>query len=751
MRRLLLALLGPGVIIGAFVTWITRPADTTPTAAVSAMDATLAEAPPEFVSVGPSVAARDIDFKMLGRRIGLSPGAALTMDGSGPAHWYAMLKYRLFDAGYRPKLVLIVAPLKTALRSGVLSTKEVGTLSQHFEQPDAVLGRKALGYAHSPWVERVLGRRAGLSRSVLDPFRGVVVGLLFAPDRSLAGGLSVQTEAAAAVFAEGGGQLGAKRVLPGVEEEQADGTTDAAGEAGILSDMLELIRASGARAVVVRVPLSEHVRSYDQLTAAEESAAIQTINAHGAGYLDLRHTSTSNADFGDSFHLNRAGRARFTEALGEDLERVGALGTEPIAAAGLPLVATLTRAGTPVTLPAIELLDGCHGRVPWPSPAFATLTALGLLDPAPIVLTEGEAQLSRGRPRDAACSGSWAVQRDGLAFSAFKDAAQVRAGLGLAPPEDPEDAWWIAPGTALVASFTTAWEHGPFLATAEGVAVGSGSPPSLSVSAAPAVPLGGSNEVLRAQVTGAPPTGEWALRVEVPADGPWFALRSLELGEGATRLRVAGPPVHDRALTRAPFTCSGAAELPPARLHAGESPWLDVPGLAVSGEALDLAANQPGPAPFEVMQDGKVLERGRTPSPGTYGVVAGRITLDPSNTTGELRVQHVTERLTRFGRWLFPGESCVLEFEPRRLQFPIRSVLVSAVPAGPEGGALRLRLEDETGALLEDAAPWATYRALARFILPGWRAKPFRLVLSVDAGSPYVFLRSVAVADSAHD
>ncbi|GDX80370.1 hypothetical protein LBMAG42_21810 [Deltaproteobacteria bacterium] len=751
MRRIFLALLGPSLTIGVFVAWITQPADTTTTPAVSAMDAALAEAQPDFVSVGPSVAGRDIDFKALARRLGLEQGAALTMDGSGPAHWYAMLKYRLFDAGYRPKLVLIVAPLKTTLRAGLLNTKEVATLVQHFEAPDAVLGAKALGYAHSPVVERVMQRRAGLSRSVLDPVRGAIVGLIFAPNHSPDGGLAVQTEAATSVFREGSGQLGAARVLPGVEEEQPDGATDAGGLAGILPDLLDLIRASGARAVVVRVPLSEHVRSYDQLTAAEERAAIVTINAHGAGYLDLRESSTSNSDFGDPFHLNRVGRARFTEALGGELERIGALGDLPIAAAKLPLVASLTREGAPPPLPSAELEDACHGRVPWPDPGFAALAALGLLDPAPLDLSEDGALLSRGRAADAGCNGVWTARPDALAFSAFNQAAEVQPGLTLAPPDDPEDAWWIAPGTSLKASFSSDWAGGAFVATAAGVAVGVGAAPRLSVNGAASVAFGGVGEALTAQVTTAPPPGAWALRVEVPAGGAWFALRSLEVGEGASRLRVAGPPVHDRTLTRAEFQCSGAVPLPAATLHPGAQPWLDVPGLVVTGEALDLAANQPGPAPFEVTQDGVALTRGRAPAPGTYAILDGQIRLDPTNASGTLRVLHSAERLARFGRWLLPGETCVLDVEPRHSRFPVRSVMVSAMPAGADTGGLHVRLEDDAGVLLDETAPWATFRALARFKLPGWRAKPFRLVLSLDASAPYVFVRSVAVTDSSDD
>lgn len=751
MRRVLLALLGPSLTIGAFVAWIVQLGDTTPTDAVSAMDAALAEAPPDFVAVGPSVAARDIDFKPLAKRLGLKRGAALTMDGSGPAHWYAMLKYRLFDAGYRPKLVLVVAPLKTTLRAGLLNTKEVTTLTQHFEDPDAVLASKALGYAHSPVVERVMQRREGLARSVFDPLRGAMVGLIFAPNHSPGGGLAVQTEAAASVFRDGAGRLGPRRVLPGGDREEAEAATDADGGSGILPDILDLIRASGARAVVVRVPLSEQVRSYDQLTPAEERAAIQTINAHGAGYLDLRDTSTSNADFGDPFHLNRAGRARFTEALGDALEQIGALGELPIAAAALPLVATLTRQGTPASLPRVELRDACHGRVPWPHPAFASLTGLGLLDPAPLVLSEVGAVLSRGRAADAGCSGSWSARTDGLVFSAFKSASEVEVQLTLAPPENPEDGWWIAPGTSLKATFPTTWDRGAFSASAAGIAVGTGAPPTLSLDGGARADFTGAAESLHAQLNAAPPPGEWALRVEVPADGTWFALRSLEVGEGPSRLRVAGPPVHDRTLTRGEFACTGAQALSPTTLHAGAEPWLEVPGLVVTGNELDLAANQAGPAPFDVTQDGVALTRGREPAPGAYAMVDGRLRLDPANATGTLSVQHSAELRARFGRWLLPGETCVLPVEPRHIRFPVRSVLVSATPAGADSGALRVRLEDDTGALANHTAPWPTYRVLARFSLPGWRAKPFRLVVALDADSPYVFLRSVAVTDSIDD
>lgn len=733
------ALLLPVGLIAGWCVVTSHEGTRAPSELVRRQDEALAAVDPALIAVGPSSAAADVDLRQLGGRLGLGPGVALAMDGSVPAHWYAMMRYRVFASGYRPKLVLIVAPLVMALDDSPLVGHGVDTLLQHVSEPDDVLAKQVLGQRYPAAVERLLAGRADAQQAAIDPWRCGLVGLLFTAERAPGAGCLAQAEAASVVFSGDQGRTGLVRLLPVVEAADDAGEA-AAVDTPMLAHLLDLVRLAGARAVVVRVPLGALLRNYDHFEPAAERAAIELVRAHGGGYLDLRAAVTDPREFDNAFHLNRAGRLRMTAALAEGLVALGALDAAPMKALPLPVVPELSRVGVSPTLPPVVVDGACRGHVDWGLGTLRQLAALGISGVGPLRLAEAGEPLAAGRAGAGTCLGGVVPAAGRTAFAARGAAGGVEVGWDLAPPDDPEDPWWVAPGGGLRVSFAEPPE-GPVRLSAAVTALSAAPPPSLVVSSGERTTLAGAPGALEGELR-ASPSGGWWVELQNPADGAWLVVRQLGLGEADHAVVVAGPPVHDRGVLRADLDCDGAVPLGAPVVHRGAAPWLEVPGLSLD-DAL-LAALPGGVSPIEVRRDGEALVRALAPAPGRYAMRAGRVLLDPADGEGRLEVEHA-ERVQRRARWLAPGERCRVTVTPQRTPFAHRSVTVAARRAGTGAGGLHLRAKAD-GDVLVEASP-AADAGLVRVRAPAWRLEPYELEVWLDADAPHTLLTTLTVAD----
>ena len=725
--RLLAGVL-PLVLAAGFVVWGSAPAPYVPSELVLAQDARLAERPVDFVVVGPSAAAMDLDLKRLAQSTGLGVGVSLSLNSSTAAHWYAMLRERVYAAGQRPRLVVVAAPLVMAVDPAPLGAKALAMLADQAPVPDAVLAQKVYGSARPAWVERLVRRRAKWSRNVIDAVRGPLVGACFGAGGE---GLAVHDAAAAAVFEGDQGRTGVVRLLPVVEEEAA-GVGGAAAGAPILADLFDLVRLAGGRAVFVRLPLGEQVRSFDALDVARERAAVELIEAHGAGYLDLRHAVTERGEFADNFHLNRLGRLRLTAALGEALTRSGALGSGPMAAAVLPMVPTVRASGVPPRPPAAEPASGCRGLVRWAVPELAALRGLGVDADPPLALWEGDTALVRGKARVGGCDGVWAATAEGLRYAARGAAAGVEARWTVAPPAEAASAWWLAPGTGLVVEVDrppAASEAGVPELALQATQVGGVGAVVLStggVAAAATGPVGDRRARLPVQAAGA-----WSATVQNPADGGWVLLRRLSIADGAARVVLAGPPPRDERFRVQEAVCDGALPLPALDVDAAAG---RVVGAGWRPRNLG-PAERPLPLPVELRREGEVVP---------FTVDDDGLRLDRGG--GRVSWAH-GDPVTSDGRWVRPGERCVVGVKPQKLGFAVKSVLLGG-RVGVEGrGSLHVELRAGDELLAQGDFTGDALTQLARLELPAWRVEPFELVVAAAADAPWVALAAPSVAD----
>jgi hypothetical protein len=101
--------------------------------AVSAMDWVLAQHDPQVVLMGPSYANTDVRPDLIAARLKIPRNdiAMLSIPNSVGAHWYAVLKNRVFANGYEPKLVVIVSGMQSMLLNSPLTESSYVNLRVH--------------------------------------------------------------------------------------------------------------------------------------------------------------------------------------------------------------------------------------------------------------------------------------------------------------------------------------------------------------------------------------------------------------------------------------------------------------------------------------------------------------------------------------------------------------------------------------------------------------------------------------------
>ena len=278
---------------------------------------------PDVVLIGNSILREGVDTEALSLRTGRRC-LAVVRSGAASAWWYLALKNQVAAAAHPPELVVVV------FRDHFLTEPEFRVAGKYRRALDALAGAEEpvlarLAYGEPPAggaLERALPlyrRRAelreGLERAVKDAWVGRILGL--AP-----GGVDAALERVfrrEALDAERLGALQAESEAPAAPGVYA---FPARVEHSFLPEIVEVARARGIRLVFVRAK-----RQRDLAAGAEPPelrAYLRDLEAwlgeRGIPLLDFsRDPRLVEAHFADGDHLRPAGRAVFTELLGEAL------------------------------------------------------------------------------------------------------------------------------------------------------------------------------------------------------------------------------------------------------------------------------------------------------------------------------------------------------------------------------------------------------------------------------------------------
>lgn len=381
-----LAVVLPALLLIVVFQWLARPDSAALDTQMQSVRASLEKSPPDVIVLGNSIARANVDPARVSaatKTDGSPPRAVakLAIGGTPPPVWFAMARNGVYEAGFDPKVIVVVSTLKTMFFARVTTTDEAQRLREIIGTEDADILRKATGRKWLwPPLERAAARRVDLRDRIVSRWAEVAVGsdVEGRPARE-----RIDAATAAVFDADGAVDLDLfQRVIPVLQDPNALAHVerDTPIEETFLPDLAQLARDHEARLVLVRVPVSRSKPHAD--SDARLGELIAWANTEGVGYVDLSELDVQERHFRDGEHLNAKGAEIFSKALGQALIELGVFGEGPMAPAEAPLPdAAVSRASDPTVLDPVPAGagaadEGCLRKLPRPDLAPYAESAL---------------------------------------------------------------------------------------------------------------------------------------------------------------------------------------------------------------------------------------------------------------------------------------------------------------------------------------------------------------------------------------
>ncbi len=592
--------------------------DGPPSEVAAAMDQRARAGPADVVIVGDSSAELDLNADVLSDALGDPPLRTVSFARSGGSTapvWYTILRDRVYANGLHPRLVVLGAYL-SALSAVGLDDDEYALLREQVNAPDALLSEKTWRGGHPPAWELALDRVKSRRSALLTTFRSGLVGWWYG-DGGPSGSERV-TVASTAVFggvhADAQGQDG----VPGAQSNatRAVSATSAAKHVPATSPaetylpaLAAMVAEHGGRLVLVVPPSAAGDDPKKHVSAEFARGMAQLAGQLGVGWLDETDRATDPADFADSRHLNTRGAQKYTRAIADRLQDIGALGTGSLAAPLLPPIVSVAREGeasdfTPTAL--TPSADPCRTTAHFPGLGFLSddgLHAVTSTVHSPLIVEEGTAPLAPSTDvPDQSCWGFYQFAGDDVAISRqhadgpplrFRlDPSLPAAPLAIDAAPDPTlpGIYWVYPGTALVWTFESPWTPPDptydvdieVLRVDPAGATDDEAVPELTIMGQPATLLTTATGY-RAHVAVPSTSAPWSLRLSSPARGHYLIVREVTLSQGGQRVRVVRQPFWPRINVvekgAVAFTGRTPEPLPVGTVYSGKpsTMWMAAP------------------------------------------------------------------------------------------------------------------------------------------------------------------------------
>lgn len=727
----LLALVIPVIVFAGAWQWFQRPAEVTGKAA--AMERTLQRGRrPDVVVLGSSLARTNVRLEVLADELGVhrKKVTLLALPNATAAHWYAIMKNRVFGNGYEPKIVLIVGALTTMVTPDVLMDSNVERLVNQLSGDEPVIGAKVFGAKSARDFQYLyLREQAGQVRDgLLEDYRDLALSLTFRGKGNAQAGGRLAERANEVVFADEkmdyelfqrastGLYVGA---VEQIDLEGIDIENDS-----LLGDISRLAVEHGARVVFVRTPFPPSNSANDYVPPAYEEEAIRVIEAAGGVYIDMRGIGLNDNHFRDMRHMSREGGAIFTRELARTLRELHALSGRGPQASSLSLTpASVTRSEPGPGLTRVQghakRLSSCAWRIEQEALAPISermLRRAGHPTASPLRVTQDGTTLPWRAVDPDRCEPGVSFGEDGLVVVTEPGVGPESLALALErtpsfqAPGEPYASWWVYPGTTLTFTFDTPWTMPPeaFDAFLLGhVLGGDAKDVSLTVGGVD-VPTDG--EGLRVWASGkpaVPDSAPWTVEVHVPEGGPWLLIQNLSLGRApfstdlvglpemlaGASIRVVGGKVEDTQVSPAflndPPTLTYGGKV---RQATKDVPYFAVPRyLKLADAPGSRSANPHKCSPLRVLEDGVQLpephvtcfdmanlKQGRSCHAGNVLYFTGSDSSDP-DTNGRtydlvLDPSRICDKRNqrditpiRGAVWLYPGDHLVLDLPQDKL------------------------------------------------------------------------------------
>jgi len=288
---------------------------------VGMIERSLAANDPEVIILGNSLSNTDLQPALLARRLGIRKNRIqrYSVPNSIGAHWFLILKNRVYGNGYAPKLVILLSDMQSALAVTPRSEASYNNLSVHMNRREPKINRK-LG-ERNYYLERVRQNRSTLRDKALEGARNAMVDLLY--HQSFAPTDSRATEAALdRVFDASNTDMRLhNQVIPIFAEKAKLQPFDPADlplpKDSFIPEITRMVSDNGGTAVFLRPPMSPMLPEElgDVVLPEVEPRAINMVERRGGLYLDTRQLPLQATHFHNVDHMNGEGARHYTEAV----------------------------------------------------------------------------------------------------------------------------------------------------------------------------------------------------------------------------------------------------------------------------------------------------------------------------------------------------------------------------------------------------------------------------------------------------
>ncbi|MEC7983872.1 MAG: hypothetical protein VX278_01830 [Myxococcota bacterium] len=717
---ILMALLGPLLVLGVFAFLLVAPTKRTEIAELQAMEEAVRTSEPTILFVGSSLLGRGIDGEMVEEQLGVPVHVMWRANASTP-EWYAMLKNRVYQQGLKPDLVLIPSTLKRMMLTKPRGDRQTMRLKEQLGEYEPVIQRKVFGQERDDTtLGRMRFRRTKLKDQILNQIKGLSIMLTSASAKSISEGIDEADPALERVF---GGENARDfdldaRVIPVVDTRMADDQKDGAkdqedvAESDLLADFAALVEENGARLVFVNLPVTKGLQtnrvSREMPSRSEQQRAFRKMKELGLGYIDvsdLDRLGLKKSDFRDATHLGVSGQKVVTRALIDILKTADILRTEkplPLPQ-GVDITETWSRSGVLQGLPKLKL------RYPEAEQPCRAQAALGPVSqktyairrsglPNPLyIYADGQpiTVTSNAKTIDfSACEGTAYFGRRGLLLS-LPTAGVESVSLALNPsPEveaDGEKVVWLVPGTTVTLRFRGIAQGSKPYIKLVGTAVGDSQAPAVVQRDSQVRPMENKESLWYTQSDLDCRGDDCQISFSSPKDGPWIAIQNVDLHVDKTQKRILGTGFEGAFQTS--INLLGDKDLPP---HTSNPPptislkpaiSLDKRGFGVmeipelewlSNHKILRRTHAKHATPLLLLEDGQPMElqscrdlRKKT-RPGIFCERDKKLHFvssddrDPTADPSRYRIALRADRRNR-GWWIYPGDTLTFGRSPKRL------------------------------------------------------------------------------------
>ena len=283
--------------------------------AVERIEKDLEKRQPRVLILGNSVANTNLSPVMVADQLQLPRRKVrvFSIPNSVSAHWYAILKNRVYANGHDPRLVIVVSSLRSMLVTEPYSEASLQNYEVHLEPEEEVLDRFVP--RRNLWVSDFKINARAVHDDFFDGARQLAINATFGEEHP-----KHTEDIIRGVFAR-------KNMIsaPGPEKNlgELDLEVDDDHDLSMVVELGRLAAENGTKLVFVRSPQREPEDggSDNQETIRRASEALSAALAtHGHVFVDASEEAYSRDLFDDAHHMTRDGARLFTEQVNPLLE-----------------------------------------------------------------------------------------------------------------------------------------------------------------------------------------------------------------------------------------------------------------------------------------------------------------------------------------------------------------------------------------------------------------------------------------------